>query len=347
MQRLRETVHAVLSYMSTRTFGVAALVLMTSFCVLHVSANTTAVIIRDNEQMTLSYTFKDDMHEILEDNGIITLAADKVEFTGMEGNYAEINISRAFPVTLKADGVTHTVMMTDGTVKDVFNKLDLDFDSDDLVHPLPEKPIQANDVIELNRVDYVTRTVTEEIPHETVTRSNSLIRTGRSKLLTSGQDGKKTITYLERTVDGVVEEAEIIGQNILSEPVTEEILVGESTAVSPLDFGIPTDEQGRPLNYLYKLSDQTATGYNAGRGAWGASGKRLSAGYVAVNPEKIPYGTKMYIASPDGSFIYGYAIAADTGLGLMADVIDVDLYYDTYTESRLNGRRTVDIYVLG
>ena len=333
MQRLRETVQAALSYMSTQAFAAAVLSLVTGFCVLQVSARTTAVVIRDNEQMTLSYTFKDDMNDILEHNGIITLAADKVEFTGMEGNYAEIDISRAFPVTLKADGVTHQVMMTDGTVNDVFNKLHLEFDSDDIVHPLPEKPIQPNDVIELNRVDYVTRTVIEEIPHETVTRSNSLLRTGRSKLLTSGQNGKKTITYLERTVDGVVEEAEIIGQNILAEPVTEEILVGESSAVSPLDFGIPTDDQGRPLHYQYKLSNQVATGYNAGRGAWGASGKRLAAGYVAVNPNQIPYGTKMYIASPDGSFIYGYAIAADTGTGLMNDIIDVDLYYDTYTES--------------
>ena len=44
--------------------------------------------------------------------------------------------------------------------------------------------------------------------------------------------------------------------------------------------------------------------------------------------------------------MYGYAVAADTGIGLLNDVIDVDLFDETYTESCLNGRRTVDIYVL-
>ena len=88
------------------------------------------------------------------------------------------------------------------------------------------------------------------------------------------------------------------------------------------------------------------SGYSAKRGAWGASGMRLSPGYVATNPNEIPYGTKMYIASPDGSFVYGYAIAADTGTGLMQDVIDVDLFYDTYTESCLSSHRIVNIYIL-
>ena len=30
----------------------------------------------------------------------------------------------------------------------------------------------------------------------------------------------------------------------------------------------------------------------------------------------------------------------------MANVVDVDLFYETYEESVLNGRRIVDIYVL-
>lgn len=72
----------------------------------------------------------------------------------------------------------------------------------------------------------------------------------------------------------------------------------------------------------------------------------LSAGYVAVHPGEIPYGTRMYITSADNSFVYGFAIAADTGLGLLGDVIDVDLYYDTYLESCLNGKRNVNIYLL-
>lgn len=69
-------------------------------------------------------------------------------------------------------------------------------------------------------------------------------------------------------------------------------------------------------------------------------------GHVAVDPREIPYGSRLYIVSHDNNFIYGCAIAADTGTGLLADIVDVDLFYDTYAESALNGRKIVDIYVL-
>ena len=69
-------------------------------------------------------------------------------------------------------------------------------------------------------------------------------------------------------------------------------------------------------------------------------------GHVAVNPNLIPYGSKLYITSADGSFVYGYAIASDTGTALIDGTIGVDLFYDTYLESLLNGLRTVNIYVL-
>ena len=77
-----------------------------------------------------------------------------------------------------------------------------------------------------------------------------------------------------------------------------------------------------------------------------ASGRRADVGHVAVNPNVIPYGSKLYITSADGSFVYGYAIAADTGTGLMNGVVDIDLFYETYLESCLNGVRYLNVYVL-
>ena len=70
------------------------------------------------------------------------------------------------------------------------------------------------------------------------------------------------------------------------------------------------------------------------------------AGTVAIRAAEIPYGTKMYITSPDNRFIYGFAIAADTGVGLMQNIIDFDLFYETYRESALNGRKYLNVYIL-
>ena len=67
---------------------------------------------------------------------------------------------------------------------------------------------------------------------------------------------------------------------------------------------------------------------------------------VAGNPNIIPYGTKMYITSPDGSVVYGYGVAGDTGGAAMAGDILADLCYNTIEECSQIGRRTMNIYIL-
>lgn len=66
---------------------------------------------------------------------------------------------------------------------------------------------------------------------------------------------------------------------------------------------------------------------------------------MAVNPNIIPYGTKMYIVSEDG-FVYGYATAIDTGGALMDGSAIVDVYYPTYDDCVVFGRRNVYVYIL-
>lgn len=164
-------------------------------------------------------------------------------------------------------------------------------------------------------------------------------------MLQEGAAGKKILTYGETTKDGVVQEAELLGENIILKPTTQIHLVGGDVPVSPYDFGY-TIVNNAPTSYKSVITNAKATGYSAGGNARGASGNSLSAGHVAVNPNLIPYGSKLYITSGDGSFVYGYAIASDTGTALIDGTIGVDLFYDTYLESLLNGLRTVNIYVL-
>ena len=69
-------------------------------------------------------------------------------------------------------------------------------------------------------------------------------------------------------------------------------------------------------------------------------------GYIAVNPTVIPYGTKMYIKTADGSVIYGYAVAADTGGFIKKYPNGVDLFMSTESACRSFGVRNVEIYIL-
>ena len=59
----------------------------------------------------------------------------------------------------------------------------------------------------------------------------------------------------------------------------------------------------------------------------------------------IPYGSRMFIVSNDGVYIYGVAVAEDCGGAIKGDRID--LYLPTYEECVEFGRRTCTIYFLG
>lgn len=94
----------------------------------------------------------------------------------------------------------------------------------------------------------------------------------------------------------------------------------------------------------------SATAYSNDRGQAGkytASGRLAAVGVVAVNPNIIPYGTELYITSADGSWVYGYAVAGDTGGALMSGRCIVDLFFATYEESCEFGRRNMNVYVIG
>lgn len=109
---------------------------------------------------------------------------------------------------------------------------------------------------------------------------------------------------------------------------------------------IELDENNQPIHYKELITGK-ATAYCDLSGKHLATGKNFKPGYVAVNPKQIPYGTKMFIVSPKGDIVYGYAIAADTGgFARNGSGTVVDLAF--WSESACNkfGRRTMNIYIL-
>ena len=110
------------------------------------------------------------------------------------------------------------------------------------------------------------------------------------------------------------------------------------------DFGRTQDTYGDGISYS-SLIIGSCTAYYEVDGIT-ATGTVPQVGTVAVNPNVIPYGTRLYICSADGSFVYGYAIAEDTGGACMAGDIVVDLYMNSEEECNAFGRQELYIYVL-
>ncbi|MCL2446998.1 MAG: 3D domain-containing protein [Oscillospiraceae bacterium] len=101
----------------------------------------------------------------------------------------------------------------------------------------------------------------------------------------------------------------------------------------------------RPANMVKRYHTGVGTAYYW-RGQT-ATGVYSRSGFVAVDPRVIPYGSHLWIVSNCGTFIYGYAIAVDTG-GFVhrsnPPIVDIHLYDPAMV--RRFGVRGVTVYVL-
>ncbi|MBR6678028.1 MAG: 3D domain-containing protein, partial [Oscillospiraceae bacterium] len=98
------------------------------------------------------------------------------------------------------------------------------------------------------------------------------------------------------------------------------------------------------LSYSKSLR-MIGTAYTAGIGVVNnipATGTQVRVGVVAVDKRVIPLGTKLFIEAANGSYIYGTAVAEDTGV--RGNVID--LYMNSYEDCVRFGRRDLNVYIL-
>ena len=86
------------------------------------------------------------------------------------------------------------------------------------------------------------------------------------------------------------------------------------------------------ITYTMIATAYTHTGYRTATGTW------PSRGTIAVDPEVIPLGTRLYV---DG---YGEGVAVDTG-GLIKGT-RIDVFMETKDEALLWGKRPVEVRII-
>ncbi len=324
----------------------ATCILMVLFAVTVFAVSDTiyTVYIHDGSTVQMVNTIHTTAEEILQEMEISYAPDDEILFSyDSDSRVGEITINRAFDVVVQ-DGANEPFMVrvTGGTVYDVLESQNIHLNQNDILSVNMYEEVYEGCAIVIDRITYNTTRVEEAIEHEVIQKPTPLLKNGSTRVSIQGSDGSKIITTQEKYVNGELVETYVLGEEITKQPQSSLVLVGDSSAVvSTLQM-----DQSFPSSYVRVIENAVCTGYSARSGAWGASGNTLSAGHVAVDPNEIPYGSLLYITSKDGSFVYGYAIASDTGVALMDGRIDVDLFYDTYRESALNGLRTLDVYVV-
>lgn len=189
---------------------------------------------------------------------------------------------------------------------------------------------------------FSTVTETEVVPRDIIRRANNELPKGETVTIQEGSDGLIEVEYKIHYDNGVELEKTAISSNIIALPQDKVIEYGTAE-------NIADDENGASFQYKYVI-ECLATAYdpspeeNGGYGGQSATGVPLQKGVIAVDPSVIPLGSRVYVEALDGSWSYGYAVAADTGGAIKGN--RVDLLYLTKSECYEFGRRSCRVYVL-
>lgn len=317
------------------------------------------VSLTDGENNEKAITACKNIAYTLEKNAVAIAPNDRV--TPAQGEPVHegmtITIERAFGVTVVADGKTAQINTPAGTVLEAVERAEVILGADDETQPAPDTALIAGMEIKVLRVQYTQRTENEKIEFEKTVKKSKDMYIGDSKKVQAGADGEKTVLYSDRIVNGVLDQSTVVSQTVTKKAVPQVTLVGTMIKVSSIKFksglspisnlpmpgDIKLDANGLPINYT-KFIDGTAKAYSGGGTT--STGLPAKVGHIAVNPKQIPYGTRLYVVSLDGKYIYGYCIAADTGGFVKTNGCTIDIYMNTFDECYAWGHRGVRIFVL-
>lgn len=267
----------------------------------------------------------------------------------------ELNIRRGVPVTVVVRGEQKLLSATSATVEEMLAENNiLTAEADEITPARGEAVISGMTVTVVSVTsDYVVETT--EIPFETVEQEDASLYKGEKKVVTEGVNGTLDTMYHIVWHDGAEISREAVGEAVTLAPVNKVVSVGTKEKVVAVKAStegaarVNLSSRG-DMRYKKKLT-VTATAYDTSPAQNGGHSKTALGmtprfGIVAVDPRVIPLGSRLYVESVDegGSWVYGYAIAGDTGGAIKGNRID--LCYNTNREANAFGRRSATVYVL-
>lgn len=235
--------------------------------------------------------------------------------------------------TLINDGQTREVHSSADSLQDVLRELNITVNPGDKVFPSLDAPVQSGMRARIIRVEIKTVTVKEAIARQTIREVSPALRPGHSRIKDVGADGISEVTYQLTYADGKRVLKERVSSKQIKSPSPRVVLYGKGSSLPSRGF------------YSRNVKTMQATAYDPGPKSCGpyadgytATGLKAGKGVVAVDPNVIPLGTRLYIEG------YGFAIAGDVGRAIRGNRID--LGFNTYNEARAFGRRNVVVHII-
>ncbi len=322
-------------------------------------------LITDGDFMTVHKSYSTDPDVVLDEVGI-ELGEEDTYTTTYTNGVSRIDIRRMQMVTVVNAGEQSVIGTYGETVKSLLKKMGVVPGTGDILSCEEDTPTYDGMVIELKHKEIEQVEYDRSVPYDTKYYEDPELAPGEEITLIEGVDG--VVHYTAQVVyeNGVKVSEEIMREETTTKMVTRLVVRGPERSIADqpdepdhrnatiedpvnndehaIGGGTITTVSGTSYNYSDVLT-VTCTAYSCGdRTGITATGTVARVGAVAVDPRYIPLGTKMYIVSNDGQYIYGYCIAEDTGGSIKG--YKIDLYFDTFDECWEFGVRTCTVYVL-
>ena len=327
--------------------GLAVLLSQTAF-----AQNT--YVITDGNQVTVHTSFASNLETVLQEAGV-ELEENDFFTTAQSDGVSEITVQREQVVTIDNCGEVIAVTSYGETLQSLLDREGIQTYGPYTVSENLDALTYDGMRVTIGNVVKSTETYTVELPYKVLTCDDPNLPAGEQRVVTEGAAGQM-ICQAEVIYENAVESSRIVlsetvvqppvdrvvavgtGEAAAEEPVSGELIIGDGYIILPT---------GEVLTYTHTGSFK-GTAYTHGIGGVDfitATGTTVHRGTVAVDPEVIPYGTRMFIVTDDGEYVYGLSTAEDCGGGVNGN--HVDLYFPSTYECWQFGVRQCTIYFLG
>lgn len=335
------------------------LVLMLSvLCLTALLAQTAfaqnTYVITDGEQVTVHTSFASDPAKVLDEVGV-ELDEDDFYTTAAGDGISEITVQRGQVVHVNYCGKKMELNTYGETLGALLNRNGIQTYGQYSVSQSLQTMTYDGMQVQIGNVVQAQETYTVELPFETLYCQDPDLPAGQEEIVVSGSAGQLLCSAEVVYVNAQEQSRIVTDETVLERPVNQIVAVGTGSETQEdsgeqelwIGDGIIRLPTGEVLTYT-DSGTYNATAYthmDEGCDMVTATGTRVRWGTVAVDPRMIPYGTRMFIVTEDGSYIYGLATAEDCGGAINGNRID--LYMPTLSEAFRFGRRSCTVYFLG
>ena len=318
-------------------------------------------VITDGDNVTVYQSYSSDPEQVLQEVGI-TLSNEDTYTTTYNDGVSNITIQRMQIVTLINRGQTSQIGSYGETVAELLDRLGITLSANDSVSYELDSITHDGMVVEVIHKEIEVFEYDAIVPFETKYFDDPELAPGEEIVLIEGVNGVVDYKMQVTRENGIEIAREILDETVRVEKVNQLVIRGPQTAIKeqPTDPEYKVRENDAPRYSItdnvittsngtqYTFTDTiqvSATAYSCeGHTGICYAGTLARVGAIAVDPKVIPLGTKMYVVSNDGEYVYGYCIAEDIGGGIKGHRID--LYFDTIADCYEFGVRSCTVYFL-